>query len=70
MDTDKNKENIAGGTPSTMNLPNPEKHEDDTDLPLDENLEEAEDQAEANNMNDKKGYNETPPQVPVKSTDE
>ncbi len=60
------EKNIAGGTPVKHTGNNPNKQKDDAKKPLSENLKEGEEKSEKGNMNDQKGYNETPPTVPIK----
>ncbi|PWJ58340.1 hypothetical protein CLV98_104199 [Dyadobacter jejuensis] len=67
MQSNKKDKHVEGGKPTTMNRSNSEKHEDDTDMPLRKNLKEAAEKAEKDNQNNKKGYNEKPPE---KSTEE
>lgn len=61
-------ENIEGGSPSGPTKPNEEKHKDDALKPSAEVKKEAILKSEKGNMNGKKGYNETPANVPVKSS--
>ncbi len=61
------EKNVEGGTPAKHADNNPIKQKDDSKKPLSENLKESEEKSEKGNMNNKKGYNETPPTVPIKS---
>ncbi len=63
----KKEKNVEGGTPVKPASNNPKKQKDDSKKPLSKNLKEGEEKSEKENMNKKKGYNETPPDVPVKS---
>ena len=61
-------ENVEGGSPSAPTKPNEEKHKDDSVKPSSIVKKEAIKKSEKGNMNGKKGYNETPANVPVKSS--
>lgn len=62
----KNKE-VEGGTPSPSGPHDETRHDDDSDMPSEVVKDEAIEKSEDNNMTGEKGYNETPPTVPVKS---
>ncbi|GLU51985.1 hypothetical protein [Dyadobacter frigoris] len=63
--------NVAGGSPSSSGPENPANdpvlQEDDSKRPSKEIKKEAIDESESENMTNKKGYNETDPNVPVKT---
>lgn len=62
------KENVEGGSPSTPTKPSEKKHKDDSAKPSSVVKKDAIRKSEKGNMNGKKGYNETPSNVPVKSS--
>jgi len=64
---DKNK-NVEGGSPSRPGPGDEILQEDDSQKPSKEIKKEAIDESESENMTDQRGYNETDPNVPVKST--
>ncbi|SEI75774.1 hypothetical protein SAMN04487995_2054 [Dyadobacter koreensis] len=64
---DKNK-NVEGGSPSRSGPGDEILQEDDSQKPSKEIKKEAIDESESENMTDQRGYNETDPNVPVKST--
>jgi len=64
---DKNK-NVEGGSPSRSGPDDDIIQEDDSKRPSKEIKKEAIDESESENMTDQRGYNETDPNVPVKST--
>lgn len=70
MKTNLKSKEIAGGSPSASGPKGKAKHKDDS-LKGTKTLEnEAASKSEKGNMTQKKGYNETPATVPVKSTTE
>ncbi|SKB48820.1 hypothetical protein [Dyadobacter psychrophilus] len=68
MATQSNKENVEGGSPTHGGPKGKEKQKDDSAKPSKTLSKEAVKESEQENMTGKKGYNETPPTVPVKST--
>ena len=68
MNTQSNKENVEGGSPTHGGPKGDVKQDPDTDKPSKTLKKEAVKESEEENMTDNKGYNETPPTVPVKST--
>jgi hypothetical protein len=62
------EEDIEGSTPAPAGPHDETRHRDDSKKPSKVLDKEAIDESESENMNGKKGYNETPPTVPVKST--
>lgn len=73
MAKDKNT-NVEGGSPSRSGPENPENdrilQKDDSKRPSKEIKKEAVDESESKNMTDEKGYNETDPNVPVKTVND
>ena len=63
----KKEQEVEGGSPSRLGRRGESKHDDDSMEPSEEVKEESIEKSEKNNMTDEKGYNETPPTVPVKS---
>jgi hypothetical protein len=61
------KSNVEGGTPSKSGPENDKRHIDDSKKPSKKVKQDAIENSEKDNVNGKKGYNETPPDVPVKS---
>ncbi|MBE9461224.1 hypothetical protein ACFP1I_20560 [Dyadobacter subterraneus] len=63
--------NVEGGSPSRSGPKNPENdsvlQEDDSKRSSKEIKKEAINESESENMTNKKGYNETDPNVPVKT---
>ena len=68
MGKQKNNSEIEGGSPSRQGPHDPSKHEDDSLKPSKVVKEESIKKSEKGNMTDESGYNETPSNVPVKST--
>ncbi|MCE6991730.1 hypothetical protein [Dyadobacter sp. CY323] len=68
MNTSKQNqtENIEGNTPSPSGPKDKTRHQDDSEKPSKVVKREAIEESEEENMTGKKGYNETPPTVPVK----
>jgi len=64
---DKNK-NVEGGSPSRSGPDDEIIQEDDSKRSSKEIKKESIDESESENMTDQRGYNETDPNVPVKST--
>jgi len=64
---DKNK-NVEGGSPSRSGPDDDIIQEDDSKRPSKEIKKDSIDESESENMTDQRGYNETDPNVPVKST--
>jgi hypothetical protein len=62
-----NKKNVEGGSPAPSGPENGKKHKDDSKNPSKVVKEDAINNSEKDNVNGKKGYNELPPDVPVKS---
>ncbi|KAA0992391.1 hypothetical protein [Dyadobacter aurulentus] len=62
----ENEEDIEGSTPSPSGPKDHSRHQDDSDKPSKVLKKEAIRESEKDNMTGKKGYNETPPTVPVK----
>jgi len=62
------EEEIEGSTPSPSGPKDESRHEDDSAKPAKTVKKEAIKESEEDNMTGKKGYNETPPTVPVEST--
>jgi hypothetical protein len=60
------EEDIEGTTPSPSGTKDKSRHEDDSEKPSKVVKKEAIRESERENMTGKKGYNETPPTVPVK----
>lgn len=63
----KQPKNVAGGSPSSGGPKGKAKQKDDSAKPSKTVSNEAAAKSEKDNMTDNKGYNETPPTVPVKS---
>lgn len=61
------KDNVEGGSPSPS-ASNNSKRNDEVKKSPETTKQEAINKSEKVNMNNNKGYNETPPDVPVKST--
>lgn len=59
---------VEGGSPSPSGPPDKLKQKDDSKKPSKTVDKESVQKSEKGNMTDEKGYNETPPTVPVKST--
>lgn len=72
MGKEHNNTNVEGGSPSRSGPKSPENdavlQEDDSKRSSKEIKKEAINESESENMTNKKGYNETDPNVPVKST--
>jgi hypothetical protein len=68
MKTQPDKENVEGGSPTHGGPKGKVKQEDDAQKPSKTLSKEAVKESEQENMTGKKGYNETPPTVPIKST--
>lgn len=68
MKTQAKKEDVEGGSPSQGGNKDKNKHQDDSQKPSKVLKKESVKESESENMTGKKGYNETPPSVPVKST--
>ncbi|WP_031529129.1 hypothetical protein [Dyadobacter crusticola] len=68
MNTKEKEDNkdIEGSSPSRPGPKGQQKHEDDSAKPQKTVKKDAIEESEEENMTDKKGYNETPPTVPVK----
>jgi hypothetical protein len=64
------KGNVEGGSPSPSGAEDEDRHDDDSKKPTKKVESDAVNKSEKNNMNDHKGYNETPPDAPVKSSKE
>ena len=64
-----NKE-VEGGSPSGSGPHDETRHEDDSKKPSKVVKKESIQKSEKGNMTGKKGYNETPSTVPVKSEEE
>jgi len=64
----KEDKNVEGGSPSRSGPGDEILQEDDSQKPSKEIKKEAIDESESENMTDQRGYNETDPNVPVKST--
>ncbi|KQS30768.1 hypothetical protein [Dyadobacter sp. Leaf189] len=62
----ENEKDIEGSSPSRPGPKGEAKHEDDSAKPQKTLKKEAIKESEEENMTGKKGYNETPPTVPVK----
>jgi hypothetical protein len=62
------KGSVEGGSPSPAGAEDEDRHDDDSKKPTQKVEKDAEEKSESNNMNDQKGYNETPPDVPVESS--
>jgi hypothetical protein len=62
------KGNVEGGSPSPSGVEDEDRHDDDSKQPAKKVEKDAEKKSENNNMTGQKGYNETPPDVPVKSS--
>ncbi|CAG5067876.1 hypothetical protein DYBT9623_00603 [Dyadobacter sp. CECT 9623] len=60
------EEDIEGSSPSPAGPHDESRHEDDSAKPSKVVKKEAIKESEEDNMTGKKGYNETPPTVPVK----
>ena len=60
------EEDIEGTTPSPSGPKDKTRHDDDAEKPSKVVKKEAIQESEEENMTGKKGYNETPPTVPVK----
>jgi hypothetical protein len=56
---------VATGSPVARGVKNPEKHQDDSDKSAEQLDRDAAEEFEQHNMNNRKGYNETPNDVPV-----
>ncbi len=67
MKTDLKSKEIAGGSPSSGGPKGKAKQKDDSLKGSKTIMKEATSKSENGNMNNKKGYNETPANVPVKS---
>jgi hypothetical protein len=63
----KQPKNVAGGSPSSGGPKGKAKQKDDAAKPSKTLANETAAKSEKDNMTDNKGYNETPPTVPVKS---
>jgi len=61
---------VEGGSPSPSGPHDESRHEDDSDKPSKVVKKESIQKSEKGDMTGKKGYNETPPTVPVKSEKE
>jgi len=61
------KDNMEGGTPAKSGPDDDKRHQDDSKKSPKKVENDAIENSEKDNMNDQKGYNETPPDVPVKS---
>ena len=70
MENQSNNEDVEGGSPTQGGPKGKIKQEDDSQKPSKTLKKDAIKESESENMNDKKGYNETPPTVPVESTHE
>jgi hypothetical protein len=68
MKTRAKNEDIEGGSPSKGGIKDKNKHKDDSLKSPKVLQKESVKESESENMTGKKGYNETPPTVPVKST--
>lgn len=68
MKTDLEQKEIAGGSPSAGGRTGKSKHKDDSAKGSQTVMKEATTKSEKGNMTAKKGYNETPANVPVKTT--
>lgn len=64
----KEDNEVEGGSPSKSGPDDKLKQKDDSRKPTKVVKEESIEKSEDGNMTDEKGYNETPPTVPVKST--
>lgn len=71
MGKENKNTNVAGGSPSRSGPENPENdsvlQEDDSKRSSSQIKKEAINESESENMTNKKGYNETDPNVPVKT---
>lgn len=68
MKTETKSKHEEGGSPSHGGPKSKEKQEDDSKVPSKTLEKEASQDSEQKNMTDNKGYNETPPTVPVKKS--
>jgi hypothetical protein len=67
MNTTEDEKHVAAGSPVPSGPKTEEKHKDDSLKPADQLDKEAEEQFEAHNMTDHRGYNEEDEEkVPVK----
>ena len=66
MKSKNTNKNVEGGSPSPAGTADIQKHLDDTFKSSEELDKDAVDEFEENNMNKHRGYNEMPPDVPVK----
>ena len=64
----KSKKTVEGGSPAPSGPHDENRHEDDSEKPAKTVKKDAIKNSEKDNMTDNKGYNETPPTVPVKSS--
>jgi len=56
---------VAAGSPVASGVKNPKKHNDDSEKSAGQLDQEAAEEFEQNHMNNQKGYNEMPNDVPV-----
>jgi len=70
MNKDNKNKNVEGGSPSRSGPDDDILQEDDSKRPSKQIKKEAIEESETENMTDKRGYNETDPNVPVESTKE
>jgi hypothetical protein len=67
METNKGDKHVAAGSPVPSGPKNEDKHKDDAQKPSEQLDKEAEEEFEAHNMTDHRGYNEEDKdKVPVK----
>ncbi|GHB70235.1 hypothetical protein [Persicitalea jodogahamensis] len=60
---------VAAGTPVASGVKHDKKHNDDSQKAPERLDQEAKQEFEDHNMNDNKGYNETPNDVPIENKD-
>jgi hypothetical protein len=66
----KDKKTVEGGSPSPSGPHDDKRHKDESERPAKTVKQDAIKNSEKDNMTGQKGYNETPPTVPVKSSKE